>query len=169
VNFFVGWQPNFVVNVSLFEDDAGALLEVRQEAPGNFNVVDEESVEADDIEGFFVDPDDAAEFLNDFFYESAGFELGVGLEVEDQDVLAAEAFAAGIDELAGAKEGVDGDVFIFFFLLFLLVLLAGVGFLVRAFFQIVNLLQDAGVLFFLSFGVQRLAVDFHERGDFGAV
>ena len=169
MDFFVGGEPDFVVDVGLFEDDAGALLEVGEEAAGNFHVVDKEGVEADDVEGFFVYPDDAAEFLDDFFDEGAGFEFGVGLEVEDQDVLAAEAFAARIDELAGAEESVYGDVFVFFFLLFLLVRLAGGGFLVGAFFQIVNFLQDSGVFFFLGFGAEGLAVDFHEGRDFGAV
>ena len=169
MDFFICREPDFVVDVGLFEDDAGALLEIGEEAAGKFHVVDEEGVEADDIEGFFVYPDNAAEFLDDFFDQGAGFEFGVGLEVEDQDVLAAEAFAAGIDELAGAEESVYGDIFVFFFLLFLLVLLAGGCFLVGTFFEIVNFLQDAGVFLFLGFGAEGLAVDFHESGDFGAV
>lgn len=148
VDLFVCGQPDFIIDVGLFEDDAGALLEVGEEAAGNFDVADEEGVEAHDIEGFFVDPDDAAEFLDDFFDEAAGLEFRVRLEIEDQDVLAAEAFAAGIDELAGAEESVYGDVFVFFFLLFLLVLLAGAGFLARALLEFVNLLQDTGVFLF---------------------
>ena len=64
VGLFVRGQPHFVIDVGLFEDDAGALLEVGEEAAGNFHVADEEGVEAHDIEGFFVDPDDAAEFLD---------------------------------------------------------------------------------------------------------
>ncbi len=67
MDFFVSWQPDFVVDVGLFEDDASAFLEVGEKAASKFHIVDEEGVEADDVEGFFVNPDYAAEFLDDFF------------------------------------------------------------------------------------------------------
>src|SRR5208282_2257160 len=104
-------EPNFVVEELLLENKAGAFLQVGNEAAAEFHVANEVGFEAGDIVGFFVDPNDAGELLDDFFFEFAGLEFGIGLEIKDQDVLAAKTFAAGIDELAGAKKGFDADVF----------------------------------------------------------
>jgi hypothetical protein len=150
VHLLVGREPDFVVYEGLFEHDAGTLLQIGEEAAGNFHVVDEEGVEAHDIEGFLVNPDYAAEFLDDFFHEAVRFEFGVGLEVENQDVLAAETFAPRIDELAGAEERVYGDIFLLIFLLGLLVLFVGAFFFLRTLFEFVDLFQDAGVFPFFE-------------------
>ena len=110
VDLLVGGEPHFVVHVGLLQDHPRALLQIGEQAAGKFHVVDEEGVEAHDVEGFLVNPYYAAEFLDDFFDEAARFEFRVGLEIEDQYILAAKTFAARIDELAGAEERVNGDV-----------------------------------------------------------
>ena len=85
--------------------------------------------------GLFVDPDDAGEFVDDFFDHFVGLEFGIGLKVEDEYVLAAKTFAARVDELGGAEEGFDANVIVvlvflsFFFCFFVL----GVSFLASLF------------------------------------
>jgi hypothetical protein len=102
VGFLVGGEPDFVVEIGLFEDEAGAFLEIGEEAAGDVEVADEIAFEAGDFVGLLVDPDDAGEFVNDFFDHFVGLEFGIRLEIEDENVAAAEAFAARVDELRGA-------------------------------------------------------------------
>ena len=120
VGFFVGGEPDFVVDIGLLENEAGSLLQIGEEAAGEAEVADEIGFEASDVVGLFVDPDDAGEFVDDFFDQFVRLEFGIGLEIENQNVLAAETFAARIDELAGAQKGFDADVIIVIFLSFLL-------------------------------------------------
>src|ERR1700730_11851086 len=46
----------------------------------------------------------SCDFLHDFFHQLVGLEFGVGLEIEDQNVLAAEALATRIHKLARPQE-----------------------------------------------------------------
>ena len=172
VGFHVGGEPDFVVEIGLLEDEAGAFLEIGEESAGDAEVADKIGFEAGDFVSLLVNPDDTGKFVDNFFHHFVGLKFGIGLEVEDEDVLAAEAFAAGVDELGGAKKGFDADIGVVFVLLFLCFFL---GFFVLGFFFGFALLDFRDfflgflVFFLLLFVAERLAIFFDEGGDFVAV
>jgi hypothetical protein len=110
VRFVVGGEPYFVVDELLLQDEAGAFLKIGKQAAAYFYVADEIGFETGDIVGLFVDPDHSGQLLDDFFFEFMRFEIGIGLEVEDQDILAAESFSAGIHELRDAQKNLDARI-----------------------------------------------------------
>lgn len=112
VGFFVGGEPDFVVEIGLFENEAGAFLKIGEEAAGDAEVADEIGFETGDFVSLLVDPDDAGEFVDDFLDHFVRLEFGIGLEVEDENVLSAKALTARVDELGGAEEGFDADVIV---------------------------------------------------------
>ena len=82
--------------------------------------------------------------------------VGIGLEIEDQNILTSEAFAAGVYELADAQERLDADivvVLVFFSLL--------LGFFFLCFLLFVRFLKVFD--FFLSFLVFLALLFFAER------
>ena len=170
MGFGVGGEPDFVVEVGLLEDEAGTFLEIGEEAAGNVEVADEIGFEAGDFVGLLVDPDDAGEFMDDFFDHFVGLEFGIGLEVEHQDVAAAETFAARVHKLGGTQEGFDANVivvlFFFTFFLGLFVFCFLFGF---ALLDFRDFLLGLLVFLLLLFVAQGFAVFFDERGDFVAV
>ena len=83
VGLFVSGEPDFVVNVGLLEGEAGSLLQIGDEAAGETEIADEVGFEARDVMCFFVDPDYAGQFVDDFFGELVGLEFGIGLEIEN--------------------------------------------------------------------------------------
>ncbi len=129
VRLFVRRKPDLVVYEFLLHDEAGAFLEIRKKASGEFHVADEIGFEPGYVMGLFVDPDDAGKFLDNFFNEFVRLEFRIGLEVEDQDILAAKAFAPGIYELRDVEEDFDAWFVIVFFALtsFLVLLFLGVS------------------------------------------
>ena len=166
VGFHVGGEPDLVVEIGLLEDEAGTLLEIGEQAADKAEIADEVGLETNDFASFFVDPDDAGQFLDDFFDDIAGLVFGIGLEIEDEDVFAVETFAARVDELAGAKKGFDADVIVIFFIFpffpgfFLLGLFFGFALL-----DVGDFLLRFLVFFFLFFGAEWCAVFFDESGD----
>src|SRR6202012_4428546 len=96
VRLFVSRQPDFVVDVSLLENEARSLLKIRDKAAGEPEIANEVSFQTSHVVRFFIDPDYPRKFVRDFLDEFVRFEFGVGLKVEDEDVLAAETFAPRI-------------------------------------------------------------------------
>ena len=170
VDFGVGGQPDFVVEIGLLEDKAGAFLEIGEEAAGEAEITDEIGFETGHVVGLLVNPDDASEFLDDFFLEVAGFVFGVGLKIEHQDVLPVEAFVTRIDELRDAEKGFDADVFVVlvFFAFFFCLLILGIFFGV-ALLNFGDFFLSLLVFFLLVIVTEGLAVFFDEGGDFFTV
>ena len=96
-------------------------------------------------------------------------ELGIGLEIENQDVLTAKTLAARVNKLAGTQENFDSRILLIVTLSFLFVFLFFGFFLGLALLVLLNALLDLLVFFFLLFVAKRLAVFFHQRRDFIAV
>ena len=68
----------------------------------------------------FIDPNHASQLLGDALSNVFGFVLGIAFEIKDKNVLAAEAFMAGIYELASAEKNLNaGFVVVLFVLPFL--------------------------------------------------
>ena len=109
--------------------------------------------------------------MDDFFDEFVRLEFGIGLEVEDENVLAAETFAARIHELAGTEKGFDADVIfvIFFVFAFLFGFFFFGIFLGFVFLDFFDGFLSFLVFFFLFVFAERFAVFFGQRGDFVAV
>src|SRR5579871_1442477 len=83
VRLFVRWQPDFVVDIRLFKNEARSLLQVCHHPARKTEVADEVRFQARDIVRLFVDPDDAGEFVDHFFGKLVRLELGIRLEVEN--------------------------------------------------------------------------------------
>jgi len=162
VSLFVGRQPDFIVGVGLLKYKACSLLQVCDHATSEAKIADEVGFEPRDVVRFFVNPDYAGKFVDDFFGELVGLEFGIRLEIEDKDVLAAKTFAARIDKLSGAEKGFDADVLILFVFIFIFAFLFLLFFL-RVFFRFVFLDVFDGLLrllvfFLLLLVAERLAV-----------
>ena len=108
VRLFVSRQPDFVVDVSLLENEARSLLKIRDKAAGEPEIANEVRFQTRHVVRFFIDPDYPRKFVRDFLDEFVRFEFGVGLKVEDEDVLLAmvrslretSAISSGRDEKA---------------------------------------------------------------------
>src|SRR6266849_8224375 len=171
VRLHIRRQPHFVIHEPLFVNEAGSFLKVRQQAAGKFHVPGEIRLQPGHVVRFFVYPDDSGEFLCQFFHQLVRLELGIGLEVENQHVLPAKALAARIHELACTQENLNPRfvaffVVAFFVLPFFLGLLFFRFFLGRALLLFLDVLLRFLVFLFLFRFAQRLAVFFHQRGDF---
>ena len=111
-----------------------------------------------------VDPHHSSKFLHDLFHQPVRLEFGVGLEIEDQNVLAAEALAPRIHKLARAQEDLDPRLILLFALPFFLGLFF-FGFLFGlALLQLLDPFLGLLVFLFLFRVAQRLAVLLHHRG-----
>src|SRR5262249_15855434 len=109
-----------------------------------------------DVVGLFVNPDHSGELLNDFFHQLMSLVVGIGLEIEDQNILTSEAFAAGGYELADAPERLDAGIVVILVLFFLLL-----GFFFLCFLLFVR--SPKVFDFFLSFLVFLALLFFAER------
>src|SRR5262249_41558085 len=170
VGFLVRGKPDFVVEEGLFEDKAGAFLQIGEKAAGEANVFDKVGFEAGNVVRLFIHPDHSGQLLDDAFFELFGLVFGISFEIENQDILPAEALAPRIYELTSAQEklyarfvGVFsffslrlGFFFLFFFVCFLFLM-----FVVSFLF--------AFIFFVLFVFAKRLPVSCHERGDFLSV
>src|SRR5215467_11562407 len=58
VGLLVGWQPDFIINEGLLEDEARALLQVGKHATSELEVAYEVGLEASYVVGLLVDPHD---------------------------------------------------------------------------------------------------------------
>ncbi len=62
VRFHVGRQPHLVIHEPLFVDEAGTLLQIRQQAAGNFHVAGEIRFQPRHVARFFVHPNNTGVF-----------------------------------------------------------------------------------------------------------
>src|SRR5260370_14180661 len=166
VRLHVSRQPYLVVHKGLLENEAGALLQIRQQAAGNFHVACKIRFQPGYVVRLFVHPNDSGEFLRKFFHQFVRLEFGIGLEIEHQHVLSAESFPARIHELARAQEYFDSRLVFFVALPLFLCLLFFRFFLGLALLVFLDALFRLLVFFFLFIRAQWLSVLFHQRGDF---
>src|SRR5215472_3255482 len=169
VALHIGRQPDFIVDKRLLEDKTRSSLHIGKQAPGKLHVANEVSLQPRDIVGLFINPNNAGELLDNFFFQFAGLELGVGLEIEHQDVLSPKALPPRVNELAGTQENFDSGILLVVLLSLLFVFLFFGFFFGLALLVLLNALLDPLVFFFLLFFAKRLAVLFHQRGDLVAI
>src|SRR2546422_5007436 len=165
VRFHIGRQPHLVVHKCLLVNEAGSLLQVRQQAAGKFHVAGEIRLQPRHVVRFFVDPNDTGEFLSKSFHQLVRLEFGIRLKIENQHILPAESFSPRIHKLTSAQEHLDPRFVAFFVLPFFLGLLFFRFFLGFALLVFLDAFLGLLVFFFLFRVAQRLAVFFHQRGD----
>ncbi len=85
-----------LVDGRLIEAEAGAFLDVGDEAPGDVEVVVESDFKVGDFAIGFVDPDGALEFLRRIFRHAVGLGVLAADEVEDDGGAAAEHSRGGV-------------------------------------------------------------------------
>src|SRR5215472_10499515 len=113
---------------------------------------------------FFVNPHYPRDFLREFFHHLVRLIFRVGLEIKNQDILTAKAFAARIHKLAAAKEDFDSGII---FVLFIVVLSFLLGLLFFGLFfglvllVVLDALSNPLVFFFLLFFVERFVILLH--------
>src|SRR5260370_32080091 len=168
VRLHIRRQPHFVIHEPLFVNEAGSLLQISQQAAGNFHVAGEIRLQPRHVVRFFVHPNDSGEFLCQFFHQLVRLELGIGLEVENQHILPAKSLAARIHELACTQKNLNPRFVAFVILPFFLVLLFFCFFLCRALLVFLDVLLLFLVFLFLFRVAQRLAVFFHPPGVFSS-
>src|SRR5205085_843575 len=171
VSLHIGWKPHFVVDKGLLENKARTLLHTGEQAARNSRVADKISFQPRDIMGFFVHPNDTGKFRDNFFYQRVRLGLRIRLKIETQNVLATKTLAAWVHELAGAQKDFDARLIFVFAVVFSVfggLLLFGFffGLALLVFF---DALPDLLIFLFLFLFTERLAVFFHQRGDFIAV
>src|SRR5258708_22301950 len=103
-----------------------------QQPAGKSEVLHKISLQAHHFVLLFIDPNHASQLLGDALSDVFGFVLGIAFEIKNKNVLAAEAFMAGILEIASAQKKLNARVvvglfslsflsrFLFFFFLFAL-------------------------------------------------
>ena len=153
----IGRQPDLVVDKGLLEDKTRSSLQIGKQAPGKLHVANKVSFQPRDIVGLFIDPNNAGELLDNSFLQFVRLELGIGLEIENQDVLTAKTLAARVNKLAGTQENFDSRILLIVTLSFLFVFLFFGFFLGLALLVLLNALLDLLVFFFFSLSHSKLA------------
>ena len=168
MTFHESGEPNFIIHKSLLENEARPLLKIGQESGAKAHVTHEMSLEAHHVFGFFVDPHHARELFDNALIQLPGLVFGVGLKIEDEDILAAEALVPRIHEPGDSQKDLNARIFVvfgilaFLFGLFLLLLL------LLLFLHLLDEFVRFIVFLLLLVFAERLAVFFHESGDFFA-
>src|SRR5207302_1707138 len=165
VSLHVGRQPHFVIHKRLLENEAGALLKIRQQAAADFHVAGEIGFQPRHVVRLLVHPNDSGEFLHYFFNQFVGLEFRIRLEIENQHVLPAKTLPPRIHKLARAQEYLNPRLIFFLALPFFLGLLFFRLFLGGALLVFLDTLLRLLVFLFLFCVAQRLAVFFHQRSD----
>src|ERR1700691_3941232 len=163
MNFGIGWQPHFVVDHGLLEDEIRALRKRCQDPTSDLYVVVEPGFEACDVASLLVYPQNSAEFLHDILGQVFRLVIGIWPEIENDHFLAAEEFAPRICKALGAEK--IGNLSLLFFILLSLFfgIVVEFGFL---FLLLVEVLAEAIVFFLLFIAFERLAVLGEQMADF---
>src|SRR5258708_26481909 len=141
-----------------------------QQPAGKSEVLHKISLEAHHLVLIFIDQNHASQLLGHALSNVFWFVLGVALEIKDQNVLAAEAFVAGIYELASAEKHFNpGFVVVLFALSFLSCFLLFFFLFALLFLNFLDAFFRDVVLLSLFFFTQRLAIFTYQRGDLFAV
>src|ERR1700738_2046717 len=120
--------------------------------------------------GFFINPHRSRQLLDESFTHILRFVFRITLEIENQHIVAAETFAARINELTGTEEHFNTDVFVALFFFSFCFGFLFLGFLLHsALLNVMNLLLRFFILFSLLFVAEGLTVFLHQRGNFIAV
>jgi hypothetical protein len=102
-------QPDLAVDVGEGDLEAEAVVDVGDQATGDFEVVEEVALGLDHDAVLFIGPDGSDEVADDFFGGVACGGVGVAGVIEDDGGAAVEQDAAGVGEGAELEDAGGGD------------------------------------------------------------
>src|ERR1700682_2663257 len=170
VRFLVAGQPNFIIDVGLLEDEAGAFVKRGQQAASHFKIVREIRFETHYIMCLLVDPNNSDKLLQKSFAEIAGLVVWITLKVKYENILSTKTLVPWIDKLASTQDRRDPDVITLFPFVFGFVAL---GLLLSPAtaptLNFLNMLLHPLIFFLLLVFIQRVVVLLDQRADFASL